>query len=87
MAAIFLTPPTHFQGGDSEYYGCETLTYCMFPWLGEGGSKYYVRVGIWNNMVLGYYLLVSMVRRRGFKILWLRYIEPPPIHFQGGDLQ
>jgi hypothetical protein len=28
-----------------------------------------------------------MVRRREFKILWLRYIEPPKTHFQGGDLE
>ena len=37
-----LTPPPHqiFQDGDSEYYSCETWTY-WFPWLGEGGSKYY----------------------------------------------
>jgi hypothetical protein len=33
-------PKKHFQGGDSEYYGCETLTF-WFPWLGGGGSKYY----------------------------------------------
>jgi hypothetical protein len=37
---ILNPPEKHFQGGDSEYYGCETSTY-WFPWLGGGGSKYY----------------------------------------------
>jgi hypothetical protein len=64
-------PPTHppqknphFQGGDSEYYGCERLIN-WFPWLGEWGSNYYgcnisnspnniFRVGILNIMVLRY---------------------------------
>jgi hypothetical protein len=37
----YIEPPkTHFQGGDSEYYGFVTLTY-WYPWLGRGGSKYY----------------------------------------------
>ena len=95
----YIEPPqTHFQGGDSEYYGCKKLTY-WFPWVGGGDSKYYgcdrsnpppqtiFRLRICNNMVLRHYLLVFMVKRRGFKILWLRYIEEKKnqTHFQGGD--
>jgi hypothetical protein len=65
MAVIYRnTPPpkkkSHFQGWDSEYYGCETLTY-WFLWLGG----------------------------RGFKILWMQYIEKKkkknPNNFKGGD--
>jgi hypothetical protein len=34
------TSHIHFKGGDSEYYGCETLTPSGFPWLRGGGSRY-----------------------------------------------
>ena len=66
MAAIYRTPPqTHFQGGDSEYYGCETLTY-WFPWLGGGGSKYYgCDISNPPNTFSGW----------GFRILWLWDID------------
>jgi hypothetical protein len=50
----YRTPsPIHFKDGESEYYGCETLTPSWFPWLGEfpclggGGAKYY-GCDIWN---------------------------------------
>jgi hypothetical protein len=87
-------PPKHFQGKDSEYFGCETLTY-WFPWLGGGGSKYYVcdlsnppkTFSLWGFRILWLKdidSLNSMLRRRGLKILWLRYIELPETHFRVG---
>jgi hypothetical protein len=35
------TSAIHLKGGDSKYFGCETLN--CFPWLRGGGSKYYGR--------------------------------------------
>jgi hypothetical protein len=56
MAAIYRTI---FQGGDSEYFGCETLTY-WFPWLGGRGSKYGCDILNPQNTFSGW----------GFRILW-----------------
>ena len=99
MAAIYRTPhPKQFSGWGFAIIWFWDITY-WFSWLEGGGSKYYgcdistthpqtiFRLGIWNNMVLRHYVLVSMVKRRGFKILWLRYIEEKKTqtHFQGGD--
>jgi hypothetical protein len=58
------------------------MTHFQFSLLGGGGPKYY---GCEISNPLPH---THDVRRRGFKILWPRYIEPSsPIHLKGGNLE